>query len=72
MEVTVLGKGYAEDVDQESDPYMFDPETLKVDMREQYREMRMRFRSNTQNGNYFMGRVLLSIDTGDVRGTGNP
>jgi hypothetical protein len=72
MEVTVLGKGYAEDVDQESDPYMFDPNTLKVDMREQYREMRMRFRSNTQNGNYFMGRVLLSIDTGDVRGTGSP
>jgi hypothetical protein len=41
-------------------------------MKEQRREMRMRFRSNTQNGNYFMGRVLLSIDTGDVRGTGNP
>lgn len=72
MEVTVLGKGYAEDVDQESAPYTFDPDTLKVDMREQYREMRLRFRSNTQNGNYFMGRVLLSIDTGDVRGTGNP
>lgn len=72
MEVTVLGKGYAEDVDQESAPYTFDPSTLKVDMREQYREMRMRFRSNTQNGNYFMGRVLLSIDTGDVRSTGNP
>lgn len=72
MEVTVLGKGYAEDTTQESAPYTFDPDTLKVDMREQYREMRMRFKSNTQNGDYFMGRVLLSIDTGDVRGTGNP
>jgi hypothetical protein len=72
MEVVVLGKGYAEDSTQESSPYTFSPDTLKVDMREQYREMRMRFRSNTQNGNYFMGRVLLSIDTGDVRGTGNP
>ena len=72
MEVTVLGKGYAEDTTQESSPYTFNPDTLKVDMREQYREMRLRFRSNTQNGNYFMGRVLLSIDTGDVRGTGNP
>ena len=72
MEVVVLGKGYAEDTTQESSPYTFNPDTLKVDMREQYREMRMRFRSNTQNGNYFMGRVLLSIDTGDVRGTGNP
>jgi len=72
MEIVVLGKGYAEDTTQESSPYTFDPDTLKVDMREQYREMRLRFRSNTQNGNYFMGRVLLSIDTGDVRGTGNP
>jgi hypothetical protein len=72
MEVVVLGKGYAEDTTQESEPYTFAPDTLKVDMREQYREMRMRFRSNTQNGNYFMGRVLMSIDTGDVRGTGNP
>lgn len=72
MEVTVLGKGYAEDTTQESSPYAFNPDTLKVDMREQYREMRLRFKSNTQNGDYFMGRVLLSIDTGDVRGTGNP
>jgi hypothetical protein len=72
MEVVVLGKGYAEDTTQESAPYSFNPDTLKIDMREQYREMRMRFKSNTQNGDYFMGRVLLSIDTGDVRGTGNP
>jgi hypothetical protein len=41
-------------------------------MREQRREMRLRFGSNTFNGNYFMGKVLLSLDTGDVRGTGNP
>jgi hypothetical protein len=72
MEVVVLGKGYAEDTTEESAPYTFAPDTLKVDMREQYREMRLRFKSNTQNGDYFMGRVLLSIDTGDVRGTGNP
>ena len=72
MEVIVTGKSYAEDVDDPSTPYPFDPDTLKIDMKEQRREMRLRFTSNTQNGNYFMGRVLLSIDTGDVRGTGNP
>lgn len=72
MEVIVTGNGYAEDVPQPSDPYTFNPDTLKVDMKEQRREMRLIFRSNTQNGNYFMGRVLMSIDTGDVRGTGNP
>jgi len=72
MYLIVTGKGYADDVDNPSDPYYFNPDTLKVDMREQRREMRMRFGSNIFNGNYFMGKVLLSLDTGDVRGTGNP
>lgn len=72
MEVIVTGNGYAEDAPEPSTPYTFQPDTLKVDMKEQRREMRLIFRSNTQNGNYFMGRVLLSVDTGDVRGTGNP
>jgi hypothetical protein len=72
MELIVTGKGYADDTDDPSDPYVFDPTTLKVDMKEQRREMRLRFTSNVANGDYFMGRVLLSVDTGDVRGTGNP
>lgn len=72
MYVVVTGKGYADDVDQPSDPYYFDPDTLKIDMREQRREMRLRFGSNTLDGDYYMGKVLLSLDTGDVRGTGNP
>jgi hypothetical protein len=72
MQVVVTGKSYADDVDDPSDPYTYSPTTLKIDMKEQRREMRLRFISNTQNGDYFMGRILLSIDTGDVRGTGNP
>jgi hypothetical protein len=72
MYLIVTGKGYADDIDNPSDPYYFEVDTLKVDMREQRREMRLRFGSNTYNGNYFMGKVLLSLDTGDVRGTGNP
>jgi hypothetical protein len=72
MYLVVTGKGYADDIDQPSAPYMFAPDALKVDMREQRREMRLRFGSNIVNGNYYMGKVLLSLDTGDVRGTGNP
>jgi hypothetical protein len=72
MSLVVTGKSYADDVDDPSDPYVFSPTTLKIDMKEQRREMRLRFTSNTQNGDFFMGRVVLSIDTGDVRGTGNP
>ena len=72
MNVTITGKGYADDVDVDSSPYPFTPSTLKIDMKEQRREMRLRFSSNTQNGNYFMGRIILSVESGDVRGTGNP
>ena len=72
MEVIITGKSYADDADDPSDPYVFNADTLKIDMKEQRREMRLKFRSNTQNGDYFMGRVLLSVETGDVRGTGNP
>lgn len=72
MSVVVTGQGYAEDTVVESDPYVFSPNTLKIDMREQRREMRLRFESNTAGGTYQTGRVLLSVTTGDVRGTGNP
>jgi hypothetical protein len=72
MYLIVTGKGYAEDVDDPSDPYYFDPNTLKVDMREQRREMRLRFGSNVVNGNYETGLVLLSAEGGDERSTGNP
>lgn len=72
MDVIITGKGYADDDDIASDPYTFSPDTLKIDMKEQRREMRLKFMSNTQNGDYFMGRVVMSIETGDVRGTGNP
>ena len=72
MNLTITGKSYADDVDDPSVEYPFDPTTLKIDLKEQRREMRLRFSSNTQNGDYFMGRVILNIDTGDVRGTGNP
>ena len=72
MTVTVTGRGYAEDVNVESPPFPFKPTTLKVDMREQRREMRLRFESNVYNGDYQTGKILLSLTTGDVRSTGNP
>jgi hypothetical protein len=72
MYVVVTGKGYADDVDQVSDPYTFQPDTLKIDMREQRREMRLRIGSNVSGGNYQMGNCLISADIGDERSTGNP
>jgi hypothetical protein len=72
MTVLVTGKGYADDADIESAAFPFLPSTLKVDMREQRREMRLRFESNTFGGDYQSGKILLSLTTGDIRSTGNP
>jgi hypothetical protein len=72
MNMYVSGKGYASDDDVVTGPYIFSPNTLKIDLREQRREMRLRFESNTVNGNYECGLNLLSADVGDVRSTGNP
>jgi len=72
MSLFVIGRGYADDVDEISDAYVFDNTTLKIDMREQRRELRLKFESNTFNGDYFMGRILISADMGDERSTGNP
>ena len=72
MNCYITGKGYANDSDVTSAPYAFEPNTLKIDMREQRREMRIRFESNVVNGNYETGNVLISAEFGDVRGTGNP
>ena len=72
MNLYVTGKGYATDEDVTTGPYTFSPTDLKVDIREQRREMRLRFESNVVNGNYETGNVLLSCEVGDMRSTGNP
>ena len=72
MNLYVTGQGYADGPDEISEPYVFDNTTLKIDMREQRRLLRLKFESNTFNGDYYMGRILLSADMGDERSTGNP
>jgi hypothetical protein len=69
MTFQVTGRPYAQSQDVTSDPYYFDPDTGKIDMREQRREIRLIFTSNVQGGNYQLGKVLLSADIGDVRPT---
>jgi hypothetical protein len=57
----------AQSGDVTSDPYTFTPDTGKIDMREQRREIRLIFTSNVQGGDYQLGRVLLTATLGDVR-----
>jgi len=68
MELYILSRPYAQSPDNISSPYPFNPDTNKIDMREQGRELRMRFVSNVSGGNYQLGRVVVNVDFGDVRG----
>ena len=67
MSVVVTGRPFAQGEDKESEPYVFGPNIGKVDMREQRRELRLRFTSDVAGGNYQLGRLLLNAETGDVR-----
>jgi hypothetical protein len=67
MSVIVTGRPFAQGEDKESSPYVFGPNTGKVDMREQRRELRLRFISDVAGGNYQLGKLLLNAEIGDVR-----
>ncbi|HVX00738.1 MAG TPA: hypothetical protein VHA52_09945 [Candidatus Babeliaceae bacterium] len=69
MTLSVRGRPYARAFASESvySPYSFDPLTEKIDMREQAREMTLKFTSNEIGGFYYMGNTLLHFRLGDVR-----
>jgi hypothetical protein len=67
MDLYVTGKSFAQSTDVTSSAYTFSPSTGKVDMREQRRELRLKFVSNVTGGNYQVGKILLDADFGDVR-----
>jgi hypothetical protein len=69
MTLYVTGRPYAQSADAQSVPYVFDSTTNKIDMKEQRREIRLKFVSNEAGGDYQLGRVLLNADlAGDTRG----
>jgi hypothetical protein len=67
MELYVTGRSFAQSEDTTSSAYTFGPNTGKVDMREQRRELRLKFVSNVAGGNYQVGKIILDADLGDVR-----
>lgn len=68
MDLYVTGRPYAQSEDSTTGPYTFDQNTNKIDMKEQRREARLKFVSNTQGGTYQAGKILVNADIGDVRG----
>lgn len=67
MTFQVTGRTFAQAQDVTSPPYAFGPDTHKIDLREQRRELRLIFTSNVAGGDYQLGKVLLHANVGDVR-----
>jgi hypothetical protein len=67
MELYDKGRPFAQSSDVTSSAYTFDSSTGKIDMREQRRELRLKFVSNVAGGDYQLGKVVLNADVGDVR-----
>ena len=67
MTCEVIGREFAQQPNTASSPFTFGVETGKIDMREQRRQIHLRFESNEINGNYEMGRVILHTEPGDIR-----
>ena len=71
MELYITGRPFAQSQDATTGPYVFDSTTGKIDMKEQRRELRLKFVSDVAGGNYQLGKVVLNADFGDVRGYGS-
>jgi hypothetical protein len=68
MQLNLLGRKFASGDSLEIDgPYLFDPTTDKIDLRIEHRELRLQFVSNDLNGNFQLGRVLVTAEYGDER-----
>jgi hypothetical protein len=67
MSVTVIGNEFAQAPADAESSYNFTSSTEKIDMREQHRQIQLKFESNTVGGYYEMGRVILHTEPGDVR-----
>ena len=68
MDLYVLGRPYPQQPDKTTGPYTFNQNTSKIDMKEQRRVLRLKFVSDSAGGDYQLGKVILDVDFGDVRG----
>lgn len=67
MTMNIVGRKFARGTYENSGPYPFSPDTGKIDLRVEHREMNLQFVSNTIDGNFEMGRILITAEYGDER-----
>jgi len=71
MSMTILGRKFASGApatdEEDSGPYYFDPDTGKIDLRVEHRLVQLKFVSNVLDGNYEMGKLVITAEYGDER-----
>jgi len=70
LNMSVLGKKFANGPEEDSGPIPFGPNTTnpnKIDTRIEHREARLKFESNEVDGDYELGRILMTVELGDER-----
>ena len=67
LTLSILGRKFATSTTETNGPFTFTPNTEKIDLRVEHREMRLLFESNELDGNYEMGRLLVTAEFGDER-----
>lgn len=69
MSLNILGRKFANGQAnvENSGPFYFNPQDGKIDMRVEHRLVRLQFISNTIDGNFEMGRLVITAEFGDER-----
>lgn len=68
MALTIIGRKFAGgQYEQVDGPFYFTQETGKIDLRVEHRLIRLKFESNDINGNFEMGRNLITTEFGSER-----
>ena len=67
MSLTLLGRKFARSPVESNGPFLFEPSTEKIDLRIEHREISLLFESNTIDGNYQLGRTMITAEMGDER-----
>ena len=65
--MNIIGLPFANGNTSNSGPYTITLDTDKIDLRVENRENRLQFVSNEVDGNYEMGRLLVTAEFGDER-----
>ncbi|WP_338453764.1 hypothetical protein [Candidatus Bealeia paramacronuclearis] len=67
LKLEILSRDYAQGLTQTSKHSVIAPQTDKLDLRAQGREMRLRFSCEDVDDTYEMGKILLTLDFGEGR-----